>query len=135
MSHRMSSTSSTTERDADEVRTDTAADKCLVGELLVCCRCRTDDQCAHVTNVGEVAAQLDGFDEPSARVASAVHAEGQRGTRSERKVSLGPIVVRVVRQPRPAHSCDGRALAPCPPRSLEAEWTTMSAPHSSGRHS
>ena len=59
------------DRDAHEIRANTAGDEGVVVELLMGGRRRVDDERADITDVGEMAAQLDGFDEPPARVTAA----------------------------------------------------------------
>src|ERR1700749_1447290 len=82
--------------DPHEIRTDVCSEQGLVGQLLMGGRGGVDDERARVSDVGQVAGELERLDECSTSVAAAFDAEREHGTGSLGKVASGPIVVRRV---------------------------------------
>ena len=120
----MSSGSSSPTRDAHEVRRHARGGELFGRELAVRGRRRVDHERAGVADVGQVAAELHGLDEPLARGPAARHPEREHRARALREVPArrgrgrggraGPPTTRSdTRGSAASHSATARALATC----------------------
>ena len=100
-----------THRNADQVLANTASGQLLSGQLLVRGRTRVQHQGTRVTNVRQVACQLQRTDElatdqAAGRLLGALDTEGEHGTDTQRQQLLRALVVRVVFQASVVHVGD-----------------------------
>ena len=100
-----------THGEANHARVHTRCKLLCFGQLAVSRRCRVDDEAAHVTDVRDVAVQLQSLGELLTRIAAALHVERDDRTKAATlEVLLRALVPRARRESRPRHAFDLRVL-------------------------